>query len=82
MTRRSRAEGAESRCLVRSEPKPKGLLGRTKERLSLADKNGRRPREMINPEGAKVARENRKADAGLVAGNVTGGGGKATTTKT
>jgi len=79
---RSRAEGAESRCLVRSEPKPKGLLGFAfgQDRVERI-KTVRRPDGMIILK-VQVARRLFGATTGLVAGNVTGGGGKATKTKT
>jgi hypothetical protein len=52
----SRAAGAESHCLKRSEPKPKGLLGRSQDHLSCSDKNDQRPREMISLFGCHAAR--------------------------
>lgn len=66
-----------------------GTLGAEAERLVPAgrkaghgpgDKNLGRRMGMISPYGAQSRPSSQ--DAGLVAGNVTGGGGKATTTKT
>jgi hypothetical protein len=49
--------------------------------LSCSDKNEQRSSEMISRMSAKAAHVP-KGTLSLVAGNVTGGGGKATTTKT
>ena len=75
-THRSRTEGAESRCPKRLEPKPKGLLrSLLRNRPSCSDKNETTPSGTDQPTDAKPLTS---SDEGLVAGTVTGGGGKAT----
>jgi len=68
---------------LRPGPKPKGLLARNAEKRPSGrpDKNGMTPTGKEPPDGSG-SRLERESAKGLVAGNVTGGGGKATTTKT
>ena len=81
MTHCLRATKDGSELLLRPESKPKGLADEKVERLfpSWSDKNEQHFLARNHQEGAKVAQERKQMS--LVAGNVTGGGGKATQQK-